>query len=634
MRYGSPVPERDDMSDTATLAQNAAARPPTRDRAQIAERFTWDLGHIFAGWEGWQRAMAEVADLMERYQGFRGTLAQGPERLLAACRLSDELGQLVYRVYQYPGLMQAQDTRDNAVQARLEEVRIALARFRQASAWYTPELLAIPHETMARWLDVTPELAPYRFPIEEAYRQQQHVLDEDGERLLAFAGPLGATPAHTYSMLADADVDFPEVTLSDGSTVVASHAAYTHGLHILRDQNDRGALFDAHYTVYNSRPNTHAAIYNGVLHADWFVAQARKYPTTLAASLDENNIPVEVVERLIAAAKAGSEPLRRYHRLRRRTLGLERYHSFDAYLSLVDVDWQIPYDEVPPLIAESVALFGDDYRRTVERAFAERWIDVYENEGKRSGAFSAGVYGVHPYMLLNHADTLNDAFTVAHEMGHTMHTELSHSHQPFATSSYTIFVAEVASMTNESLFRDLLLRRETDAARRVALLQYAIDDIAASFYRQAMFADFELEAHRLVERGEPVTAEALQRLYLASLAAIFGPSLDDTEQDRNTWARIPHFYGSPYYVYQYATSKAAASLLHRRMTEGPQDERAAAVERYLALLHAGGNDHPIAQLRRAGVDLETAEPVEALVSEMAALVDRLESEVEGLRALG
>jgi oligoendopeptidase F len=622
------------MNQIATAAQAGAARPATRDRAQIAERFTWDLGHIFPGWDDWRQAMDGVSALMERYQSFRGTLAQGPEQLLAASLLADELGQLVYRVYQYPGLMQAQDTRDNAVQARLEEVRIALARFRQASAWYTPELLAIPHETMRRWLDGTPELAPYRFPIEEAYRQQEHVLDEDGERLLAFAGPVGASPSQTYSMLADADVDFPELTLSDGSTVVASHAAYTHGLHTLRRQSDRQALFDAHYSVYNVRPNTFAAIYNGVLQADWFTAQARRYPTTLAASLDENNIPVEVVERLIAAARAGAGPLQRYHRLRRRALRVERYRSFDAYLPLVDVSWQVPYDEVPPLIAESVALFGDDYRRTVERAFAERWIDVYENEGKRSGAFSAGVYGVHPYMLLNHADTLNDAFTIAHEMGHTMHTELSHSHQPFATSSYTIFVAEVASMTNESLFLDLLLERETDPARRVALLQHAIDDIAASFYRQVMFADFELEAHRLVERGEPVTADVLQRLYLASLESMFGDSLDDIDGDRNTWARIPHFYGSPYYVYQYATSKAAASLLHRQMTGGPPDERAAAVERYLELLRAGGNDHPIVQLRRAGVDLATSEPVEALVAEMAALVEKLEAELRAVGQLG
>jgi oligoendopeptidase F len=416
-------------------------------------------------------------------------------------------------------------------------------------------------------------------------------------------------------MLADADVDFPEVTLSDGSTVVASHAAYAHGLHTLRSQRDRRALFEGHYTVYDSRPNTYAAIFNGVLQADWFAAQARRYRTTLAANLDENNIPVEVVERLIAAAKAGAEPLRRYHRLRRQVLGLERYHSFDAYLPLVELDWQLPYDEMPALVAESVAIFGDDYRRTVERAFAERWIDVYENEGKRSGAFSAGVYGVHPYMLLNHADTLNDAFTLAHEMGHTMHTELSHSHQPFATSSYSIFVAEVASMTNESLFLELLLRREADRRRRVALLQHAIDDIAASFYRQAMFADFELEAHRRVERGEPITAEALQRLYLASLHAIFGSTLDDTDRDRNTWARIPHFYGSPYYVYQYATSKAVASLLHRRMIEGRR--RAGRDRRALPGAAARRRNPPDRAAAEGGRRRGTAEPVEALVATMA-----------------
>ena len=634
MRYGSQLPERDAMSETATPAQDATARPQTRDRAQIAERFTWDLGHIFADWGAWRRAMDEVARLMESYQAFRGTLAQGPQHLLAACRLSDELGQLVYRAYQYPGLMQAQDTRDNAVQARLEEVRIALARFRQASAWYTPELLTIPHETMRSWLDATPELAPYRFPIEEAYRQQEHVLDEDGERLLAFAGQLGANPAQTYSMLADADVDFPEVTLSDGSDRGGEpRGLRTRPPHPAQPARPQGAvrrpLHGLRLAPQHLRGDLQRSAPGRLVRG-----ASPAVPTTLAANLDENNIPVEVVERLIAAAKAGAEPLRRYHRLRRQVLGLERYHSFDAYLPLVELDWQLPYDELPALVAESVAIFGDDYRRTVERAFAERWIDVYENEGKRSGAFSAGVYGVHPYMLLNHADTLNDAFTLAHEMGHTMHTELSHSYQPFATSSYSIFVAEVASMTNESLFLDLLLCREADRRRRVALLQHAIDDIAASFYRQAMFADFELEAHRCVERGEPVTAEALQQLYLASLHAIFESTLDDTECDRNTWARIPHFYGSPYYVYQYATSKAVASLLHRRMTDGPPEARAATVERYLELLRAGGNDHPIAQLRRADVDVETAEPVEALVATMASLVDQLEAEVEGLTVKG
>jgi oligoendopeptidase F len=280
---------------------------------------------------------------------------------------------------------------------------------------------------------------------------------------------------------------------------------------------------------------------------------------------------------------------------------------------------------------DSLAVFGPDYQATVRSAFNERWIDVYENEGKRSGAFSAGVYGVHPYMLLNYADTLDDAFTVAHEMGHTMHSELANARQPYATSSYSIFVAEVASMTGEELFGELLLEREEDPRRRAVLLQHAIDDIAASFFRQAMFAAFELEAHRAVERGEPITGEMLQRLYLQVLGDFFGDSLDDQEWYRNAWARIPHFFQSPYYVYQYATSKAAASLIHLRISQGPQEERRRTVERYLELLSAGGSDRPVALLRRAGVDFETPAPVEALVTKMDGLVDRLEDE---LRTLG
>ena len=621
------------MSETVTAEHEPSTRPTTRDRSKIAERYTWDLCHIFEDWNAWQQSLEDLQGLMDLYQEFRGTLAEGPQQILAASRLSDELGQLVYRVYQYPGLMRAQDTRDNDVQARLEQVRIALAKFRQATAWYTPELLTIPEDTMLQWLDQTPELEPYRFPILETYRQQEHVLDEDGERLLAFAGPMGGTPAQTYTMLADADVDFPEVTLSDGSTMIASHAAYDNGLHTLRAHEDREALFKAHFTVYDARPNTWSAIYNGVLQRDWFLTQARKYETTLEANLDDNNIPVTVVDNLISAAREGAGPLRHYHQLRRRALGLDRYRYFDAYLPLVEVDWELPYDGVRPLLVDSVAVFGDDYQATVERSFDERWIDVYENEGKRSGAFSAGVYGVHPYMLLNYADTLNDAFTVAHEMGHTMHTVLSQSSQPFATSGYTIFVAEVASMTNESLFLDLLLERENDPKRRIALLQHAIDDIAAGFYRQTMFADFELEAHRTVERGKPITAETLQRLYLKTLGDFFGDSLDDQDWYRNTWARIPHFHNSPYYVYQYATSKAAASLVHRRMTEGSEAERAATVERYLELLRSGGSDHPISQLQRAGVDFTTTDPVDSMVTTMGSLVDDLESELLGLGLL-
>ncbi len=393
------------------MSTKNALKPNTRDRAEIPEEYTWDLSQIYSDWKTWEAGLDGLQELMDSYKELKGTLAESPQRILEASLLSDELGQLAYRVYQYPGLMQSQDTRDNTVQARLEQVRLALAAFRQATAWYTPELLKIPEETMQSWLDETPELAPYRFGIEESYRMQLHVLDEDGERLLAFASTLGGTPAKTYSMLADADVKFPTVSLSDGREMVASHANFSQGLHSLRDQVDREKLFKAHFTVYDGYPNTYAAIYNGVLQKDWFTARSRRYESALEAKLDDDNIPVAVVENLIDTARSGGSPLQRYHRLRKKTLGLERYRYFDAYLPLVEIEWALPYGAVGQLIIDSVAIFGDEYQQMVERSFAERWIDVYENEGKRSGAFSAGVYGVHPYMLLNYADTLNDAFT-------------------------------------------------------------------------------------------------------------------------------------------------------------------------------------------------------------------------------
>ena len=612
------------------MTETSGLKPDTRDRSLIPDRFKWNLDDIFTDWDTWEAGLIDLEKLMARYQEFEGTLADGPDRILEASRLSDELGQLLYKVYQYPSLTRTEDTRDNDIQARLEQVKIVLAKFRQATAWYQPELLRIPEATMRKWLETTPALAPYRFGIEESYRQQQHVLDEKGERLLAYSSSFNSNPSMTYSMMADADIDFPTVTLSSGEEVVASHANFMQGLFSKRKQEDRETLFKGHFSVYDAFPNVYGSIYNGILQRNWYLAQARSYASCLEADLDEDNIPRSVYEGLIATAKNGAGPLQRYHQLRRKALGLERYRYFDAYLPLVEVEWTAPYDQIQPLIVESVAVYGTDYQATVDRAFSERWIDVYESEGKRSGAFSAGVYGVHPYMLLNYADTVNDAFTVAHEMGHTMHTVLSNDAQPFATSSYSIFVAEVASMTNEDFFLDLLLERETDPLRRITLLQHAIDDIAAGFYRQAMFADFELQAHREVEDGKPITAEVLQRIYLGILGDFFGSTMDDQEWYRNTWARIPHFYGSPFYVFQYATSKAAASLVHQRMTEGDDADRQSAVANYLELLRSGGSDHPIALMQKAGVDFNTSEPVDALVATMDRLVGELERELDTL----
>ncbi len=607
----------------------AGARPASRDRSAVAERYRWDLSHVYPGWAEWEAGLGRLAGLTADFGRLRGTLGAGPAQLETVLRAADEVGMLSHRVYQLPALAAAEDTRDNASQARLKRAQVELARFREASAWLDPELLALPQETVRAWLE-QPGLRPYRFSVLETFRRHEHVLDEDGERLLALAARFAGTPRHTYSMLSDADVSFPTVTLPSGEEVVASHAGFANGLRTLRRQDDREALFRAHFGVYDQRPNTYAAIYDAVLERDWFLAQARRYPSCLEAGLDEDAIPPEVVEGLIATARSGCEPLRRYHRLRRRVLGLDRYCFFDAYLPLVEVDWPFPFDRVREDVVASVAPLGADYQRVVERAFAERWLDVYETEGKRSGAFSAGVWGVHPYMLLNHADTLSDAFTVAHEMGHTMHTVLAEASQPFVSSSYAIFVAEVASMTNEALLLDRLLEREGDPRRRVVLLQHVVDSVVASFYRQTMLADFELAAHRAAERGEPTTADRLQALYLETVAAYVGASVDETDRYRNEWARIPHLVASPFYVFQYATSRAAAALLHRRMVSGPPAERAAAVERYLELLRAGSSDHPTALLERAGVDFATPEPIAALVAATDELVTRLERELAGL----
>ncbi len=612
------------------LVVQAQARPESRDRAGIPEEYRWDLSHIYADWGAWEADLKSLEEKMGAFEAFKGTLAQGPDQLLKVLQAQDELEQLFYKTYSYPGLMSTQDMRDNSVQAKEQQVYLTAARFEQTTAWLTPELLQIPEATMAEWLEGSEELAVYRFPLQETYRQQEHVLDEEGERLLAYAGPLGSTPGNVYSMLSTADVDFPTTTLADGTEVQCTHATYERARSTYTVQADREAVFKCHFSVYDDHANTYAAIYDGVLQRDWFTAQARSYSSGAEMKLDANDIPVEVLDNLLRTAREGAGPLQRYHQLRKERLGVETYHYYDAYLPLVDVDWTLEYDEVQPMVVDSVKVFGKDYQATVRSSFEQRWIDVYETEGKRSGAFSWGVYGVHPYMLLNHADTLTDAFTVAHEMGHTMHSVLSMENQPFATHDYTIFVAEVASMTNEDLFLDYLLERTKDPKKRVALLQRAIDDLTGGFYRQAMFADFELRAHAHVEEGNPVTAQALQEIYLGTLRDYFGDALDGQDEYANTWARIPHFYNSSFYVYQYATSKAAASLQSERMLQGSRKQRKGAVAAHLELLSSGGDASPMAQLQEAGIDFSTTAPMDALVKKMDMLVTELEEELDKL----
>ena len=608
----------------------ADAPARSRRRDEVPARFKWNLDDIFPDWSAWEAAYRDLGLRIDDFGSLRGTLAAGPEAVLRAFRLNDELGQLAHKVWYFASLHHDEDQRDNAANARRQQAQLLLARASQVSSWFNPELLRLPIETVRAWIDATPDLARYRFAIEDLYRQQAHVLDESGERLMSLASRLSGAPNDAYWSLSTADAMFPLITLSTGEAVTVSYGQYRRILATERNPEDRRQAFRALHETYRATLNTYATLYNGICHKDWFHARARGYASTLDAALHGDNIPTAVVENLIATTRAGVDPLRRYHRLRRRALGLSSYHVYDFSIPLVDFNRRYPYPQVLDWVVDSLAPVGGDYQDRVRRALAGGWIDVYENEGKRSGAYSAPVYGAHPYMLLNYQDTLDDVFTLAHEMGHSMHTILAHETQPYIYSSYTIFVAEVPSTLSEALLLDYMLARSADPAERVVLLQHAIDNITGTFFMQVLFADFELQAHRLVERDQAMTAEVLSEVYLRTVRDYFGETIDGLDEDpltRITWARIQHFYSTPYYVYQYATCFASAARITQEMAGGSD----AARRRYLELLSAGSSDYPMVLLQRAGVDLSRPETVQAVIHQLDGLVTRLETE---LRTMG
>ena len=460
---------------------------------------------------------------------------------------------------------------------------------------------------------------------------RKHVLDEKGERLLSFSSRANETPRIAFQELSTSDIKFPRVTLADGKEVTLTPGAYQAVLATDYNQTDRAKAFDAYLKTYAATANTYGALYNGVLQRDWFLAQARNYPTTLDAALDGNNIPTAVVETLVTTTRWGTAPLQRYLRLRRRLLGLETYHLYDNSIPIYKSAKEYPYDAARQTVIESVAPLGPDYQAKMKKLLAGGCLDVYENDGKRSGAYSAGVYGVGPYMLLNYNDTLEALFTLAHEAGHSLHTVLAFETQPHVTADYTIFVAEVASTMNERLLLRRLLETTADPKERFVLVQHAVDAIVGTFYTQVLFADFELEAHRLAEQGRPVTVDVLKEIYGRLLRDYYGDAIASDELYRYTWTRIPHFYNSPYYVYQYATCFASSAQLYKAMNTGTEAERAAVTARYLDLLKSGGSDYPMALLQRAGVDLSRPATVQAVIDQMDELVTQLEAEAARIK---
>lgn len=598
-------------------------------REDIDKKYKWNLEEYYPSWEVWDRELAQTRELMKKVPEYKGKIKYSSEKFIEMIQLEEKIGRTIEKLYIYPYMLKDINSKDETASVKLQEIMSILTEYSVATSWMTPEILEIPQETMEKWIEKNPVLKEHKFSLMEIYRLQGHVLDEGKEKLLSYYGQYMGAPDDIYGELSISDMKWNEVELSDGYKGPVTNGIYSKVLATNRNQEDRKKAFEALYGSYDANKNTYAAIYRSLLQRDAASSKARNYKSTLDKALEPKNVPSEVFETLLKSAIDNNAPLQRYVKLRQKALGLEGYHYYDNSINIVDYNKEFSYDTAREMVLNSVAPLGQDYSEKMNKALSEGWIDVYETENKRSGAYSIGIYDVHPYMLLNYQSTMDDVFTLAHELGHTMHTILSNENQPYASSNYTIFVAEVASTFNERLMLDYMIKNSEDPKEKIALLEQALGNIVGTFYIQTLFANYEYQAHKLVEEGKAVTPDVLSGIMDNLFKQYFGETLTMDELQKIVWARIPHFYNSPYYVYQYATSFASSANLYDRITNEKygMEERGAATSAYLELLKSGGNDHPMNQLKKAGVDLEKEESFHAVAKEFDRLLDQLESEL-------
>ncbi len=592
-------------------------------REEIPEEYTWNLADMYADDAAWSAEYEALKALPERIAAYAGRLGEGAQTLLEFFRLEDEADVRLGMLLGYASCKSDQDT-GNAVylDMRGKAVGIYVAAS-SAAAFATPEIIAIPEEKIAQFFTAAPELGVYRRSIYRIRRMAAHTLSAAEETLLAAAGEMAQTPDNVCSVFRNADLSFPAVKDAAG----AEHALTNETFVPLLESADRVLRENAFRTYYSrlgEYRNTVAATLDGQFKQLRFFAQARKYPTTLAAALDATEVPQEVYTNLIEAVHANMDKMYRYVALRKKLLGVDELHMYDVYTPIVpDAAEKIGYAEAKATVLDALAVLGADYTALLEKGFSERWIDVYENQGKRGGAYSSGSSRPHPYVLLNHKDTLDSMFTIAHEMGHALHSWHSCKHQPVCTSDYVIFVAEVASTCNEVLLMRYLLGRTQDKRERAYLINHFLDQFKGTVYRQTMFAEFELEMGRMSEAGAALTADALCEKYLALNKLYFGPDMVSDDEIALEWARIPHFFYD-YYVFQYATGfSAAVAIANRILAEGES-----AVADYKRFLSAGSSADPISLLKIAGVDMSTAGPVDSALALFGELIDELEKTLE------
>ena len=591
-------------------------------RAEVAAQDKWAIHDLFATDDDWRAALAAAKEYVPRVQTFRGRLGESAQTLLDYLRLDDEISLAFDALVHYAQRKSDEDTRVATYQEMVSQVTRLAVELQSAAAFQTPELLAIPEDTLEGFYQTAPDLELYRRNIDRVRRRKEHVLSDKEEALLAAAGEMAAAPDDVFSMLNDADLKFPDAVDKDGNKHPVTHGTYIPLMQSY-DRTLRKSAFDSLYSVYGQFRNTAASILSAQMKQLLFFSNARKYPSTLAAALDGTEVDPAIYHNLIDAVHRSFAPMHRYVSLRRRALGVDELHMYDLYVPVVEgVEMKFTFDEAKEIALKALAPLGEDYLNLLREGFNNGWIDVYENQGKRSGAYSAGAR-VHPFVLLNFKGTLDDVFTLVHEMGHAIHSYLSNKTQPTAYQDYVIFVAEVASTCNEALLMEYLLSVTEDKKQRAYLINHFLEQFRGTLYRQTMFAEFELRVNEMTQRGEGTTAEALCALYKELNVQYFGPDMIVDDEIALEWARIPHFYYD-YYVYQYATGYAAAIALSRRILR----EGEPAVRDYIGFLSGGCSADPVTLLRGAGVDMASPAPVE----DATKLFDELIGEMEALLA--
>ncbi len=584
-------------------------------RSEVEERFTWNFGDIFASDEAWEAAYAEAEALIERIPSVQGTLGKSAEALKAGLDCIYGALEKAEKVIVYSMLRKNVDNGDPNYQAMAGRAMNLNVKLSTACAFLDPEILSIDEKVLKEYME-TPALATYRHTLEDTARMRSFTKSEETERLLAMLSDAAGTASECFDMLESVDMTFPTITDEEGNTVTLTHGNF--GVYReSENQRVRKESFEQYFGEFKKYINTFAAMYAGSVKMDNFYTRVRGYNSTCERALFRNNAPISVYDSLVESVHKGLPTMRRYLELRRRVLGLEELNMYDLYCPMVkELDMKVTYEEAQKLVKEATKPLGEEYGQLLDRAFNERWIDVYENKGKSTGAYSCGVFGAHPYVLLNYTDTLDDAYTLAHELGHCMHSYFSDRERDFVNHDYRIMVAEVASTVNEVLLTRYLLQKETDEKKRAYILNHFLEGFRTTVFRQTLFAEFERRAHDLEMSGTPLTAELLNGVY-RELNELYYAGVVVNEFQDIEWARIPHFYNA-FYVYQYATGFCSAVSIAKRILE----ENGAAD--YLRFLATGGSDYPLEELKIAGVDLTSPETVDSAMEEFASALSQLE----------